>query len=115
MRQGVGARHRPRGEMPSNESPRMQVGRETFGHTRDVKQHRFAAFLNGEAAQHRGVHFWRTEQLRGGPQPVEMVGMSSKTERNADFFVGNFGRVVWQRRVKFTLKVARAAFNGNFK
>ena len=115
MRECVGARHRPGTEVPADKRPGRKVRRETFRRPSDVKQHRLTTLLYGKAAQARGVHFRRTEQLSCSAKPIEIVRMAPKAERNANFLIGDFWTILGKRGVKLALEVTCAALNGDLE
>ena len=53
--QSIRARHSSWAKMISQGSPRLLFRRVFFGDLGDVQQHRFAPFLNGEAAEAFGI------------------------------------------------------------
>jgi hypothetical protein len=91
MRQGIGAWHGAGRQVVAQPGPRRRVRRKASGQPGNVEQHGFAPFLDSEAAKAGGVHVRGTEQLRGGAETVEVVGMLTEAEGDADFLSGNGG------------------------
>ena len=91
VRQGIGARHGAGRQMMANPDPRLQFRREAFGEASDVEQDRLASLLDGKTAQAGGIHAWGTEQLRGGAEAVEVIGVLAEAEGDADFLICDGG------------------------
>ncbi len=91
VRENVRARDGARRQVLAQESPGMQLRRKAAGQAGDVKQHRFAAFLDSEVAKAGSIDARGTQQLRRGAEPVEIIGVLTEAEGDADFFVGHGG------------------------
>ena len=91
MQQRIGAGHGTGRQVVAQPGPRRQIRRKASGQSGKVKQHWFAAFLDGKAAKAGGVYPRGTEQLHGGTESVEVVGMLTEAEDDADFFISDGG------------------------
>ena len=115
MGQGVEPRNAAGRQVPGQVSPRVQPRCEAGGEPGQVKQNRFASFLDGKPAQPGSVHLRRTEQLGGGAKLVEAVRILAKAEGYRNFFVSDGGYIRRKGRVRLAPVVAGSPFDGDFQ